>query len=81
MSTFASSSAPGEGGGVCSYAFRPLLLGRSAKETDLAEVVVDDLDRNGEVGEGVEAVCERFTFFAGGGWASVEVEDFGGEGR
>lgn len=45
------------------------------------EVVVDDLDRDGEVGDGVDDVCERLTFFAGGGWASLKVEGFGGEGR
>lgn len=66
---------------MCSYAFRLLLLGRSTNDTVFAEVVVDDLDRNGEEGDGVEAMCERFTFFAGGGWASLEVEDLGGEGR
>ena len=48
---------PGDGGGVCSYAARPLLFGRSAKETFLVMDVVRD--RDGEVGEeGVLEVLE-----------------------
>ena len=60
-------SAPGEGGGVCSYAFLPLLLGRSAKETTLAaDEAVDDLGRDGEFDDVEFAVCDRLTFFVGG---------------
>jgi len=64
--------APGEGGGVCSYAFLPLLLGRSAKETALvAEDAVDDRGRDGEVGVVACDGCDRLTFFVGGRSVSV----------
>ena len=74
--------APGEGGGVCSYAARPLLLGRSAKVTDLVEEAVDDRGRDGSMGDDVVEVevCDRFAFFEGGGRIS-EVEDLEGEWR
>lgn len=60
--------APGEGGGVCSYAALPLLLGRSAaKETDLVEEdVVFDRGRDTMVGEASSEVCDRLTFLVGG---------------
>ena len=68
VSTLLSVDARGEGGGVCSYATRPLLLGRSAKETALVEVeVADDLGLDGDMGEGEFDVCDLFIFFAGGG--------------
>ena len=77
-----SSAAPGEGGGVCSYAALPLLFGRSAKETVLVEdEAVDDRCRSGETGEDVLDACDRFTFFVGGCWVSVATEDLGTEGR
>ena len=77
VSTRLPSAAPGEGGGVSAYAALPLLFGRSAKETVLVdENVVDARGFDGEVGEGVFDVCDRFTFFVGGCWASVATEDF-----
>ena len=66
---------PGDGGGVCSYAARPLLFGRSAKETFLVMEAVRG--REGKVGEGVLEGCDRFTFLAGGdssGCAGFEIE-------
>lgn len=61
------SVAPGEGGGVCSYAVLPLLLGLStAKETDLVEEDVDNRGRNAAVGEASSDACDRFIFLAGG---------------
>ena len=81
VSILDSFSAPGDGGGVCSYVARPLLLGRSAKETDLFEDEVADLGRDDRVGDGVDVVCDRFTFFAGGGWDSGGLEGLVGEGR
>lgn len=57
---------------MCSYAFLPLLLGRSAKETALvAEDAVDDRGRDGKVGVVVFDVCDRLTFFVGGCSVSV----------
>lgn len=58
---------------MCSYAFRPLLFGRSAKETALvAEDVVDDRGRDdGDVGDVEFDVCDRLTFFVGGCSVSV----------
>ena len=77
-----SSAGPGDGGGVCSYAALPLLLGRSAKETVLVEdEVVDDRCLSGELGEDVFDVCDRLIFFVGGCWVSVATEDLGTEGR
>ena len=83
MSISLSPTAPGEGGGVCSYAVRPLLLGRSAKVTDFedADVFVNDRGLPGEVDDVVSDVCDRFIFFAGGCWASVATADLGTEGR
>ena len=77
-----SSAAPGDGGGVCSYAALPLLFGRSAKETVLVEdEAVDDRCLRGEIGEDVFDVCDRLTFFVGGCWVSVATEDLDTEGR
>lgn len=57
---------------MCSYAFLPLLLGRSAKETALvAEDAVDDRGRDGEVGVVAFDGCDRLTFFVGGCSVSV----------
>lgn len=68
-STMVLLIAPGEGGGVCSYAVLPLLLGRSAaNETDLVveEEDVDDRGREKVLGEASSEVCDRLTFLAGG---------------
>ena len=68
VSTLLSGEARGEGGGVCSYATRPLLLGRSAKDTALAELeVADDFGLDGDMGEGEVEVCDLFILFVGGG--------------
>ncbi len=75
-------SAPGEGGGVCSYAFLPLLFGRSAKETALvADDAVDDRGRDGEVDAVEVDVCDRLTLLVGGGSVSVATEALMTEGR
>ena len=74
-------SAPGEGGGVFSYAARPLLLGRSAKVTDLVDEAVDDRGRDGVVGDDEVEVCYRLAFFEGGGRISVLMDDLDGEWR
>ena len=67
VSTLLSVEARGEGGGVFSYAARPLLLGRSAKDTTLMEFdVADDLGLDGDVGEGEFEVCDLLIFFVGG---------------
>ena len=77
-----SPAAPGEGGGVCSYAALPLLFGRSANDTVLVDDEdVDDRCLGGEVGDVVLDVCDRFTFFVGGCWVSVATEGFETEGR
>ena len=77
-----SSAAPGDGGGVCSYAALPLPFGRSAKETVLVEdEAVEDRCLSGEIGEDVFDVCDRLTFFVGGCWVSVATEDLETEGR
>jgi hypothetical protein len=83
VSTFASPTAPGEGGGVCSYAALPLFLGRSAKVTDLedVDVLVDDRGLASVVCDAVSDVCDRFIFFVGGCWASVATAAFETEGR
>jgi len=83
VSTFTSPTAPGEGGGVCSYAVLPLLLGRSAKVTDLeaVDVLVSDRGLAGVVCDAVSDVCDRFIFFVGGCWASVAIAGFEIEGR
>ena len=76
--------APGDGGGVCSKAVLPLLLGLSAaKETDLVEDDVDERGRDVVVGEASSDVCDRLTFFAGGcgGEDSMAVAALGIEGR
>ena len=76
------SSGPGEGGGVCSYAFLPLLFGRSANETALvADDAVDDRGRDGELGDVEVDVCDRLTFLAGGCSVSVVTEVLMMEGR
>ena len=68
MSILILLAAPGEGGGVCSYAVLPLLLGRSeANETDLVvEEDVDDRGRDDAIDEASSEVCDRLTFLAGG---------------
>lgn len=67
VSTLLSVDARGDGGGVCSYATRPLLLGRSANDTTLVECeVADDLGLGGDVGEGELEVCDLLIFFVGG---------------
>lgn len=67
VSTLFSEAAPGEGGGVCSYAALPLLLGRSAKETTLAcDDAVVDRGLDGVDGEAESEVCDRLIFFVGG---------------
>ena len=73
--------APGEGGGVLSYAPLPLLLGRSANVTDLTEEAVDDRGRAGVVGDDTVEECDRFAFFEGGGRISVVADDLDGEWR
>ena len=60
---------------------RPLLLGRSAKETFLVDEVVDDRGRADEGGDGVLDACDRLTFVDGGGWLSVTTDSLAGEGR
>ncbi len=83
VSTFTSPTPPGEGGGVCSYAVLPLLLGRSAKVTDLedVDVLVDDRGLALVVCDAVSDVCDRFIFFVGGCWASAATAAFEMEGR
>ena len=67
VSTLPSVEARGEGGGVSSYATRPLLLGRSAKDTALTECeVADDFGLDGDVGEGDLDGCDLLTFLVGG---------------
>lgn len=76
------SEAPGEGGGVCSYACLPLLLGRSTKETTFAvDEPVEDRGRDDETGDVKVEVCDRLTFFTGGCCVSVAREDLETEGR
>lgn len=60
----------GEGGGVCSYAKRPLLLGLSAKDTFF--VIDGARGRDGNVGVGEMEACDRLIFLDGG-------DDCGGE--
>ena len=83
VSTLDHPSAPGEGGGVCSYAARPLLLGRSANETDLVcDDAVDDLCRvDGVGGDGELVLCVRFAFLVGGGCGSAGADGLDMEGR
>ena len=83
VSTLLSKVAPGEGGGVCSYATLPLLLGRSAKETTLGcDEDVDDRGLDGVIGDAVSEVCDRLIFFVGGGCGvSLLDEALGMEGR
>lgn len=67
VSTLLSIEARGEGGGVFSYATRPLLFGRSANDTALTEFeVADDFGLDGNMGEGEFEVCDLLSFFAGG---------------
>ena len=67
VSTLLSVEARGEGGGVSSYATRPLLLGRSANDTALVEFeVADGFGLDGNVGEDEVEVCDLLIFFAGG---------------
>ena len=86
VSILFSEVAPGEGGGVFSYAALPLLLGRSAKETAFAcDELVDDRGLDGVVcGDELE-VCDRLIFFVGGcccgGDDSVTGEALEREGR
>ena len=83
MSILASFIAPGEGGGVCSYAVLPLLLGRSvANETDfVADEAVFDRGRDVVGVEASSAVCDRLTFLAGGEDDSAAVVALEMEGR
>lgn len=81
VSILVKPMAPGEGGGVLSYAALPLLFGRSAKETFLVDVAVDDRGRVVEIGDGEFDECDRFTFLVGGCWVSVVMEDLEREGR
>lgn len=81
VSILLSVEARGEGGGVFSYAARPLLLGRSAKETALVEFeVADDFSLDGDVGEGDVEVCDLLIFLLGGccgisvGGEALEIE-------
>ncbi len=81
VSTLLSVAARGEGGGVFSYAARPLLLGRSAKDTALAEFeVADALGLDGDVGEGDFEGCDLLIFLVGGccdisvGGEALEIE-------
>ena len=81
-----SRSVPGDGGGVCSYAARPLDFGRSAKVTLLAEddEVVDARGRwvvEGDDGTSDGVLCAVLTLFAGGEAASDEMEDLERDGR
>ena len=56
-STILSSPAPGEGGGVCSYTFLPLLFGFSANVTDLTCIeAVGEREWDGKTGEGEVSV-------------------------
>lgn len=67
VSTLLTEVAPGEGGGVFSYAALPLLFGRSAKETTFAcDEPIEDRDFDGVVGDDESEVCDRLTFFVGG---------------
>lgn len=68
VSIFLPWDAPGDGGGVCSYAVLPLLLGRSAaKETDLVEEdAVEERARDGVEGDASAEVWARLTLLAGG---------------
>lgn len=72
--------APGEGGGVWSYVALPLLLGRSANETVLVDVI-DDRGRDDDTGDCEVDECDLLTFFVGGGWASEGMEGLEREGR
>ena len=77
VSILGSFSGPGEGGGVCWYVVRPLLLGRSANETVLVDDIddaVEDLGRDNRVGDDADVVCDLLTFFVGGGQDSVGFE-------
>ena len=81
MSIFVSDSAPGDGGGVCSYAFRPT-VGGGANVTDFVDDdAVEDLGRDGVTGDEVLDVCDRFAFLAGGGFISAALVGFVGDGR
>ena len=67
VSTLPSVEARGEGGGVFSYATRPLLLGRSANDTALVEFEgADDFGLDGDMGECEFDVYDLLVFFAGG---------------
>lgn len=68
VSILVSLDAPGDGGGVCSYAVRPLLFGRSAKVTvlDAVDDVVEERGRDGDVGDGELDGCDRLIRFDGG---------------
>ena len=82
VSNLESSAGPGDGGGVFSYAARPVLFGRSANETVFVpEEAVEDRWRSGEVGDDAFDVCDSFIFLFGGCWVSVATEDLGTEGR
>ena len=83
MSTLHDPSAPGEGGGVFSYAALPLLFGRSANETDLVcdEAVEERFRLDGVGGIDDVGLCVRLAFLLGGCCGSAGVEDLEMEGR
>ena len=83
VSTLGTPSAPGDGGGVFSYAARPLKFGRSAKETDLVcDEAVEDLCRaDGVIGDGEFMLWVRFALLLGGGCGSAGAEGSETEGR
>ena len=84
ISTLASSDPPGDGGGVCSYAFRPLLFGRSCAKVTVLDVTetAEGGVSCGDAGDGDEDVCDRFTRLAGCiCCASPSFDDFEREGR
>ena len=81
--TTLSSSAPGDGGGVCSYAFLLPVSGRSANVTVLDGIgVVGGGDCDGEIGEDEFPAWDRFIRFAG--WfccGSISLDGLETDGR
>ena len=76
VSTLLSVEARGEGGGVFSYATRPLLLGRSANDTALVEFeVAEDFGLDGDMGEREFEVGDLFIFFVRGCWGTSVAGD------
>ena len=74
-------AAPGDGGGVLSYAALPRLLGRSAKETFFVMQDVEDRGRDDDTGDGELDECERFIFFVGGWGVSGTLTGLERDGR